>query len=119
MKELIDFLKASFARMTDLPQPVLVAIEWFPPPDVNRDPSFSLPERHEMCVYLSRGKSREVAIVADVSGPVGALVKVISPADAHLGRARKLYFRPSNNPVEFRVHRGEFGATELPQKVSK
>ena len=117
MKELIDFLKVAFARMAE--QPVLVTIEWFPPPDVNRDPSFSLPERHELCVYLPRGKSREVAIVPDASGPLGALVKVISPADAHLGRARKLYFKPSNNPVEFRVHRGEFGVAEQPQKASK
>lgn len=119
MKELIDFLKASFARLSDIPQPVLVAVEWFPPRDVNRAPSFSLPERHELCVYLSRGKSREFAIVADVSGPIGAVVKVISPADGHLGTSRKRIFEPSNQPIAFTVHRGEFGVPAVPQKASK
>jgi hypothetical protein len=116
MKELIDFLKAAFARMTDLPQPVLVAVEWFPPRDVNQRPWSSTPERHELCVYLPRNKSRDVAIVADVTGPIGAVVKVISPADGHLGTSRKRIFEPSNQPIAFTVHRGEFG---VPQKESK
>ena len=124
MKELIEFLgkeflylQRAFARMAE--QPVLVAIEWFPPRDVNRSPSFSLPERHELCIYLSRGKCREFAIVPDVTGPVGAIVKVISPADGHLGQSRKLIREPSNQPVQFTVHRGEFGIPVVPQKASK
>jgi hypothetical protein len=119
MKELIDFLKVSFARLTDLPQPVQVRIDWFPPRDVNRDPSFSLPSSHELCVYLTRGKCREFAVVPDVTGPVGAIVKVISPADGHLGKSRKQVFEPSNQPVQFTVHRGEFGIPSMPQKASK
>lgn len=117
MKDLLDFLKLAFARMAE--QPVLVAIEWFPSRDVNRSPSFSLPERHELCIYLARGKCREFAIVPDVHGPIGAIVKVISPADGHLGQSRKHVFEPSTQPVRFTVHRGEFGVPAVPQKASK
>ena len=119
MKDLIEFLRSAFARLSDLPQPVLVRVDWSPPWDVNSDPSFSLPAPHELCIYLSRGKCREFAIVPDVKGPIGAIVKVISPADGHLGKARKQVFGPSNQPVQFTVHRGEFGIPVVPQKASK
>lgn len=111
------FLKAAFTRLAELP--VLVRIEWFPPRDVNRDPSFCLPEMHELCIYLARGKCREFAIVPDAKGPIGAIVKVISPADGHLGKARKLIREPSSQPIQFTVHRGEFGIPAVPQKASK